>query len=324
MSLLKGSRRSLLISRLIIALLLVLAALLWRNNTQLEEKLSFLEKHAFSLYPFAPYVDRNFDFTIDYFGLKYFGNYEEDWPTLYTGAAEKPELYFLKDAMQRTAPQDGVFVDVGANKGGHSLFMSLHSKEVIAYEPYPPVLREFQRMVNENNVKNITVRDVGLGAQEDTATFYIAPDSITTGSFKQGFNKNEKKAGEFKIVVGDKDLAALGVSRTHLIKIDVEGYEKYVLSGLRETLERDRPIVLAELLSFSKQHNSFQDPTDFKDAFPERYKFYQFDEYNLYTGSYKLAPADLKKRNRTKSHGLEIKPRNVVAIPIELESKIFP
>ena len=37
------------------------------------------------------------------------------------------------------------------------------------------------------------------------------------------------------------------ISRVDFIKVDVEGYEKFVLAGALETLKKDRPLLLIEI-----------------------------------------------------------------------------
>ena len=71
-----------------------------------------------------------------------------------------------------------------------------------------------------------------------------------------------KKADENGRYTGDTEIATVicnvskvddfvsenDVSHIDIIKIDVEGNEKYVLEGARETLLRDKPLVYCELL----------------------------------------------------------------------------
>ena len=75
----------------------------------------------------ACFQDRqNVEFTTDYYGFQYQGNTRDviDSFTLYYGAWDKPMLLFLRDVTQSIYGNQGVFLDVGANKGLHSLFLS--------------------------------------------------------------------------------------------------------------------------------------------------------------------------------------------------------
>ena len=54
------------------------------------------------------------------------------------------------------------------------------------------------------------------------------------------------KYGKLEIVEGDLYISKLNLKRVDLIKIDVEGFEKYVLLGLKDTLEKYRPFVVME------------------------------------------------------------------------------
>src|SRR3990167_2666358 len=139
-----------------------------------------------------PALDRPIEFLVDSYGYKYHGRSDNyiDAHILYCGAYEKPLLYFLRDVM-RTKGADGIFVDVGANTGQHSLFISQYSKEVHAFEPYPPVLARFRDMVASNGIQNIRLHPVGLGNQKAKLPFYEPPpDNLGTGSFDPQFKIN--------------------------------------------------------------------------------------------------------------------------------------
>jgi hypothetical protein len=101
--------------------------------------------------------DKAFDFIADIDGIQYEGNTGNyiDASILYLGAFEKDILYFLRDTMTAAYSGRGVFVDIGANTGQHSLFMSRYATEVHAFEPWEPVLRRFRSMVASNHIKNI-------------------------------------------------------------------------------------------------------------------------------------------------------------------------
>ena len=194
---------------------------------------------------------RGLNFSIDFYGMVYEGNslgWVDDF-ILMEGAYEKPMLYFLRDMMQILAPEDGIFMDIGANTGQHSMYMAQYSKKVHAFEPYEPMLRRFRRMIEINGLENIVVHAVGLGEVNEKLPFFEPPDENPgTGSFVDGFKShNNFTSMELQIVRGDEWLAGIGEAVVHLIKLDVEGYEKPVLKGLRETLVRNRPVIVVEI-----------------------------------------------------------------------------
>ena len=60
----------------------------------------------------AACVCEDFDFTADFFGMSYYG------------AFERPSLFLLRDLMRAVAGNTGTLIDIGANTGHHSLYMS--------------------------------------------------------------------------------------------------------------------------------------------------------------------------------------------------------
>ena len=44
-------------------------------------------------------------------------------------------------------------------------------------------------------------------------------------------------------MLGDNYLESHGINQIDLIKIDIEGYERYALLGLNNTLKKNRPVV---------------------------------------------------------------------------------
>jgi FkbM family methyltransferase len=193
-----------------------------------------------------PDTAESYPFTIDFFGLRYSGNFASyiDWVVFFFGAYERETLAFLADAARRV--DCDVFVDVGSNVGQHALFMSRHARKVIAVEPYGTVRREIFRKIQDNAIRNIDVHSVGFGEHEGEAPFY-APEGANAG--RGTFHQERGKAvgrsiGKLAIVPGDAVLSDAG--RIDLIKIDVEGYEPNVLAGLTGTIARDHPVLVFE------------------------------------------------------------------------------
>jgi FkbM family methyltransferase len=259
------------------------------------------------------------DFTVDFYGMKYSGSSENliDYAILAHGAWEKYILYFLRDTMQSLRPEGGVFLDVGANSGQHSLFMSKHAARVHAVEPYEPVLKRFQDMIAVNAIDNISIHAVGLGDEPGTSTFYEPPESNQgTGSFVEGIQPSTDHVTELEIVTGDSIFAGETPIRIDMVKMDIEGYEKPALRGLRETLAASRPVVVLEISIDRGLESAFHSERELRDAFPEDYEFYYFDKLmrDERSGRYALEPFLFDFETKRKE--------DVVAVPVEKKSHV--
>ena len=188
----------------------------------------------------------------------------------FAGAVENPELFFLRDLVSRINQPDTVFVDVGASKGNHSLFLSQYVGTVVAFEPYALVLDRFRTAIDENQISNIILSPFGLGAENARLPFFSPKDqNHNTGSFSADFSTENEYFADLEIRVGDEELRRLQISRVDVVKIDVEGYEKQVLSGLNNSVKRDRPIVMMELLTDLPDGVGFKSMKDLQSSFPE-------------------------------------------------------
>ena len=241
--------------------------------------------------------NRNISFETDFYGLRYRGLSSNliDAFILYYGAYEKPVLYWLQDTTELLQDGSLVFVDVGANTGQHSLFMSRLVAEVHAFEPYPPVLARLNDTVESNSLANVFVHPVGLGAAHQTLEFFEPPATNQgTGSFVRSYDDSSDGATQLEVVIGDEYLAERGINRVNLMKIDAEGYEKNVLAGLAKTLERERPVVVLEVTVARGQDQLFTNQNELIAAFPANYEFAILPDEpaseDFRTGRYEVTP----------------------------------
>lgn len=212
------------------------------------------------------------DFEIDFFGFRYCGNLAcfIDWFVYFFGAYEKQELFLLRDLL--TDNHESVFIDVGANVGQHSLFMSKYCRYVYSFEPFEPVVNKLREKVDVNHIQNVLVHDVGLGEKDEYLDFY-APQGANSGSgsfMPSHATENNKIMGKLRLVNGDEYLNALGLERVDLIKIDVEGFERNVLTGLKNSILKYRPIIFMEFYEDAK--SGFSEEQDLMALLPERYR----------------------------------------------------
>lgn len=250
-------------------------------------------------------------FAADFFGLQYQGNLNNsvEFTLYYMGAFEKPLLFFLRDTMlnlkssaNESAPS---FFDIGANIGQHSLFMSLHAGQVHSFEPYSVVSQKLERHIELNSISNIQLHKVGLSNQQEELDFY-APTGRNQGigSFDAGtVSKGNKNLGKLALVRGDDYLTQNGLQDIALLKIDVEGFEKNVLTGLKDTLEKSRPIIVVEVTYGNSL--SFDSLNELNAALPADYALFRFNNrkadgskarrrgaHAKRSGNYELIPFD--------------------------------
>jgi FkbM family methyltransferase len=152
-------------------------------------------------------------------------------------------------------PPDGVVLDVGANLG----FLCVHLAQrvsrghVIAFEPLPDNHRVLRRMIRRFRLRNVEVYPWAVGDRNESVSMVLP---VHGRARQQGLGHvAEATAADgagLRFVVPMHRLDDLPEinnpwTRIAAIKIDVENFERYVLRGAREILERDRPLLYLEL-----------------------------------------------------------------------------
>jgi FkbM family methyltransferase len=134
-------------------------------------------------------------------------------------------------------------IDIGANIGTLTVAMAAlvgPEGRVIAFEPQPENYELLRRNVEQYNQIAVEIHDCALGHEPGTVN---VPDLNELG-FK---NYGGIAVGRGKNVVAVKTLDdVLKGDRVDFIKIDVEGYEKHVLLGVRDSIAKWRPILYCE------------------------------------------------------------------------------
>lgn len=187
-------------------------------------------------------------FECDYAGLRYQGDLASyiDWMVYFYGAYEPGVLAFLRDTAD-AAGSGAVFVDVGANAGTHVLGLARRAARIHAFEPWPTAFSALRRNVEINALDHVVLHPYGLGDADGRSTFYV-PTTANRGTGGFVPNVNDGRPDEIlPIRRGDDVVAAAGLKRIDIVKIDTEGYELKVLSGLRGSLARFRPVVVTEV-----------------------------------------------------------------------------
>lgn len=150
-------------------------------------------------------------------------------------------------AIQRVVRPGWVAVDVGANIGYFTLLLAkLVGPEgrVIAFEPLPENLQVLQENIALNAYQSVTLEPRAVMEKPGAVRLYREREALLTGTASTVHGQGSGL--EVPATSLDVYLRAAG-ERADFVKIDVEGAEEAVLSGMKRVLAEDRPIVLVEL-----------------------------------------------------------------------------
>ena len=127
-----------------------------------------------------------------------------------------------------------VVIDIGANIGILTLTAAplvSSSGMVYSVEPHPVIFNYLQKNIALNGFPNIKSINLAFGAKKETARF---SDNIAADD-----QNRISEDGEIKIFVETLDnVFGRQLSVVNLLKIDVEGYEKFVVMGAGELLKK--------------------------------------------------------------------------------------
>ena len=127
-----------------------------------------------------------------------------------------------------------IAIDIGAHIGFWSFYLSKNFEMVHAFEP----VKDFRDCFNLNvKAKNIKLYDCALGKEDS----FISMEIDQSNSGKTHI-KNQDTTNKIPI----KKLDDFNFTKIDFIKIDVEGYEEFVIQGGIETLKKNRPLIIIE------------------------------------------------------------------------------
>ncbi len=160
-----------------------------------------------------------------------FGDYERELIALFLAAC----------------PRRGTVLDIGANAGTHSMAFARVFQAVHAFEPNRVLWDQFCENVLLNGADNVELHRLGLSDVAGEFQMYDVENDncgLATFATAEQYDLPLVPLHRARVEIFDDYLPDL---RVDAIKIDVQGLEPNVLRGMRRMLERDRPVVWAEL-----------------------------------------------------------------------------
>lgn len=147
------------------------------------------------------------------------------------------ELDFV-EALVKTLRRGGFFYDVGSNVGRFLIPMAKIVGErggVIGFEPHPGNYQRLIRNIALNDLTNARVFQLALGDRSGEIQIFGTGLAATIVS-RTADQKKSSPAAIIQVIRGDDLRRTAGLPVPKAVKIDVEGAEFEVLSGLKEIL----------------------------------------------------------------------------------------
>lgn len=150
-----------------------------------------------------------------------------------------------------TINNDGIFFDIGANKGTYSKIVGskIGKENTFCFEPIP---KYYNELLNEFEKKNVS--NAALSSSRGESVMRIPYVEGSMYNTRATLKKNVKEEGqtgykEIKIETEtiDSFVVSRGIRSLDAVKIDVEGHELEVIKGGLKTIKKLNPIMIIEI-----------------------------------------------------------------------------
>jgi FkbM family methyltransferase len=195
-------------------------------------------------------VDLDFVFQLPCGVRMWLPDYPRDLVQREIGAGRKFYEQEILEALRDYIPEKACILDIGANIGNHSVYWATQcgASRIFAFEPIGEIFRILQRNIDLNGLRDVVVPFACALSDSDASLDICLYNRRNLGATAL------RKATDGKVPARALDSIPLQVDHIDFVKIDVEGFEWFVLRGARETFRRLRPPhVLIEIMSKRKK-----------------------------------------------------------------------
>lgn len=133
-------------------------------------------------------------------------------------------------------------IDGGAHRGIWTRILAEQFAKVYAFEPWT------DNFIKIPDLENVTKINCALGLEEGTFLMSKGPDNTGQYHFTATIEDAEKGLGAAVVQLDSLDLDI------DFLKLDVEGYELFVLKGGKETIEKCKPAIMVEMNGLSDRY----------------------------------------------------------------------
>ena len=148
----------------------------------------------------------------------------------------------------------GTFVDVGANVGQTLLWLRSvdEDRPWLGFEPSENSCRTVRALIECNSFRNTELIEAGLSDAAGSGVLYAGGGTDSSATMIRDFSgklaSQQELAMQVRLLCAAELMDQQFAAQVGIVKIDVEGMELEVLRGLKPVFERDRPILIVEVI----------------------------------------------------------------------------
>jgi FkbM family methyltransferase len=193
--------------------------------------------------------------------------------------------------------------DIGANRGEVTYYISLlagNNGRVISVEPVSKARALLENTVEKFNLTNVEVFPIALSNEAGVFEMFVPKVNgvhiFALAELEKNDNKPTKEGYHEKVKVDTLDNIVKRISPAKLsfIKCDVEGHELEVFQGGKETINKYKPVVFAEIWECKQRVKNGKITSDLIEFF----EAHGYKTRIIYNKTIREADADIIKNNK--------------------------
>ncbi len=191
---------------------------------------------------------------IEIFKLNRVGLLEKIWIDLYFRYKQNFEKQTVT-WFNQNKEMLGTVIDVGAGFGFYTWIVakSQPSAQIYAFEPDPQNFQRLKKTVSKLS-KRSGIVIYQKAVSKESSTLFLKRDLYNPANHQTVFNENGLTSVSSKSL--DDFCEEYRIVPT-LIKIDVQGHERYVLEGAKNVIANEKPVLLIEFDFTTENENGF-------------------------------------------------------------------
>lgn len=167
--------------------------------------------------------------------------FENDWygRDIINGKIWEPHI--LQTILLLSKINNECFIDCGSNYGWHTIYASKIFKRVHSFEPQKIIYEMQSDSLKLNNIVNVTLYNKALGNEQKIVYLPELDYSVdmNMGDTSISPQKTTIEINQIRLNDVEDDVS--------LIKMDVQGYEKFVIEGASRHLTTTKPFIIIEI-----------------------------------------------------------------------------